>query len=171
MLPSTGYKFQLKHQPESSSLHMVLKGEKLIALWWLTNGANWFREEEMEKWWQKCTASHLRGKCGRAGKTAQLTLMEKDAKRWIQDRRNSGRDRHTFPQARVSWLIDRLLRTKGKRCLGKLWQLREKEETKGPGKRSSGKFHRSIIWQQKQRLQILWGKRPKLFQLCLSFWI
>lgn len=91
---------------------MVLKGEKSIALWWLTNWPNWFRKQEMEKWWQKCRARHLRGKCGRAGKTAQLTLMEKDAKKWIQDSRNSGRDRHAFPQARVSWLTDRLLRIK-----------------------------------------------------------
>ena len=49
---------------------MVLKGEKLMALWWLANGANWFREREMEKRWQ----SHLGGKHGRASQTAQLTV-------------------------------------------------------------------------------------------------
>lgn len=41
------YEFQLIYQPQSSSQHM--KREKLIALWWLANGANWFREQEMEK--------------------------------------------------------------------------------------------------------------------------
>lgn len=149
---------------------MVLKGENLIALWWLTNGAIRFREEEMETRWQRCTASHLRGKCGRAGKTAQLTLMEKDAKRWIQDRRNSGRDRHTFPRARVSWLIDRLLRTKGE-MPGKAVTVKGETGDKRTWEEIIRKFHRSIIWQQKQCLLILWGKRPKLFQLSLSFWI
>lgn len=148
---------------------MVLKGEKNITLWWLTNGANRFREQEMEKWWQKCRASHLRGKCGRAGKTAQLALMMKDAKRWIQDRRNSVRDRHRFPQARASWLMDNLLGTK-RNAWGSC-DSKGREETKGPGKRSSGKLHRSIIWQQNQCLLILCGKRAKLFQVHLSFWI
>lgn len=54
---------------------MVLKGEKLMALWWFANGANWFREQEMEKRWQNCTASHLRGKRGRASQTAQLSVQ------------------------------------------------------------------------------------------------
>lgn len=53
---------------------MVLKRQKLIALWWLANGANWFREQEMEKWRQNCTASHLRGTYGGASKTASLTV-------------------------------------------------------------------------------------------------
>lgn len=148
---------------------MVLKGENLTP-WWCTNGANWFREQEMEKWWRKCTASHLEGKCGRAGKTAQLTLMEKDAKRWIQDRRNSGRDRHTFPQARVSQLTDTLLRTK-RNAWGSCDSKGRERRQKDPGRDHQESFTEVLFGNKKECLLILCGKRPKLFQVCFSFWI